>query len=79
MPTRPVVSPVVQGASRLDLRNFVRRTFSMLPRLVHDCGRQELHGIEVRNREAINPRLVVAAEASQLRPAAVPHMHVHPV
>ena len=51
----------------------------MLPRLVDDCGDQQLRGIKFAHGETIEARLLSACKAMQLRAPDVPEFDVDPV
>lgn len=48
----------------------------MFPRLIDDCGGQQLRRIELAHGEALEPRVLTAREAVHLRAPGVPQLHV---
>jgi hypothetical protein len=63
----------------LNALHLVRRSLAMLPRLIDDCRGQQLRGIKFAHGETIEPCLLSAREAMQLRAPDVPEFDVDPV
>lgn len=63
----------------LDSFDFVWRTFSVLASLIDNRGGQQLRGIEIAHGEALEPSLLPAREALQLRSPHVSELYVDPV
>ena len=58
---------------------FVRRTFAMLARLVDERRRHQFHRFELADREPIEPSLMAARQAANLRAPHVPELDVDAV
>jgi hypothetical protein len=60
----------------LQLPEFVRRAFAMLPGLIdHGCGQQP-HGIEVAYCESLEPRFLPARQTMKLSAPSIPPLDV---
>lgn len=60
----------------LDAPDFFRRTLSVLSRLVHDGGGQQLRRIELAHGKSVEPSLLPARQTLQLSPSNVPQLDV---
>jgi hypothetical protein len=62
-----------------DALDFVRWPTAVLARLVNDCRRQQLRGIELTNGESLKPCLLSACQTVHLRATDVPELDVNAV
>ena len=63
----------------LNTPHVVRRSLAMLPCLIDDCRDQKLRRIKFAHGETIQPSLLSACQAMQLRAPDVPEFDVDPV
>jgi len=63
----------------LNALHVIRRSLAMLPCLIDDCGNQQLRGIKFADGETVEPGLLSARQAMQLRAPDVPEFDVDPV
>lgn len=71
---------VVGGlAPLLNTLHFLVRAFPMLPGLIDHRRRKQLGRIELADCETIEPRLVAAGQAVNLRALHVPKLDIHTV